>query len=396
MPKQPKVFTVATIAKLRRLGRYAVGGCSGLQLRVRESGARVWVLRILIAGQRRDLTLGCLDTISLAQARDMAWNVRHALLGGSRVNDVLANLRPAQLKPTSAKHPFVECAQILIAAKQAEWRNPKHRAQWAATLNSYAYPVLGKMDVADVEVTHVLQVLQPIWTTKVETASRLRGRMEAVLDYASAQGWRTAPNPARWKGLLDKLLPAPAKLTRVLHHPALDVQATRTLMPLLAATQGASALALRLLIFTACRAGEVRAACWHEFDWDTAVWIVPAQRMKAGREHRVPLSIQAMALLHSAPRLYPVWLFPAPRANKPISDMAMTQLMRRFNLEAVPHGFRSTFRDWAGDCTQYSREVMEAALAHSVGNQVEAAYRRKDALEKRRLLMQDWADFLLT
>jgi len=392
MPKIPKLLTVAALSKLRMPGRYAVGGCAGLHLRIRDSGARAWVLRVLVQGVRRDVTLGCPDVMSLAQAREAGTALRRALAAGCALGEALVGLRPA---PLPVAHPFADCAHALIAAKQSEWRNAKHRAQWLATLQTYAFPVLGEMDVANIEVAHVLQVLQPIWTAKIETASRLRGRIEAVLDFASAQGWRSDANPARWKGLLDKLLPAPQKLAKVVHHRALSFEAARDFMAALAAVQGTSALALRLLMLTACRAGEVRAACWDEFDMQAAVWTIPAQRMKAGRAHRVPLPSQALALLRAVPRLHDVWLFPAPRGNGPISDMAMTQLMRRMNIDAVPHGFRSTFRDWAGDCTHHPREVMEAALAHTLGNQVEAAYRRSDALQKRRVLMQDWADFLV-
>ncbi|MDR0458400.1 MAG: site-specific integrase [Burkholderiaceae bacterium] len=243
----------------------------------------------------------------------------------------------------------------------------------------------------------MLQVIEPIWTIKTETATRVRGRIEAVLDFATARGWRQDDNPARWKGLLDKVLPAPQKVRKTQHHKAMPIDDVPGFCKVLASMDGMAAQALRLLILTATRSGEVRGARWDEFDLAAGVWTIPPERMKAAVEHRVPLSRQAMKLLARVPRLDgddAGLLFPAARGAGAMSDMAMTQLMRKRGLDCVPHGFRSTFRDWAGDCTHYPRELVETALAHTVGNKVEAAYRRKDALERRRPLMQDWADFV--
>jgi integrase len=276
----------------------------------------------------------------------------------------------------------------------AGWRNPKHAQQWANSLETYAHPVMGALLVRDVELQHVMAVLEPIWQAKTETASRVRGRIEQVLDWATARGFREGPNPARWRGHLDKLLPAPAKVTRVEHHDALPVDQAPSFMARLCAAPGIGARALEFAILTAARSGEVRGTTWDEIDLDAAVWTVPADRMKAGREHRVPLSPAALALLRSLPR----WpdnplVFAAPRGGV-LSDMTLAAVLRRMKVAAVPHGFRSTFRDWAAERTHFPREVAEMALAHAIGDKVEAAYRRGDLFDKRRRLMDDWAVFL--
>jgi len=393
MPKIIRELTAAAVAKLRQPGRYSVGGADGLMLRITNVGSRLWVCRLMINGKRRDVGLGRYEQVSLSQARDAA---RALHLDVRRGIDPTTSREPMPAAPTSM-HPFKDAATEFVASKQVEWKNSKHTAQWSSTLQTYVYPVLGDMCVADIALSHVLEILQPIWVDKTETANRVRGRIEAVLDYATVQGWRSGDNPARWKGLLDKVLPTPAKLKKTKHHAAMPAHETSAFMQSLQSIHGLTALALQLLILTATRSGEARAAKWCEFDLKTGVWTIPASRMKAGRDHSVPLSTQAQRLLDEIPRFGDGtdFLFPNTRGTGVLSDMAMTQTMRRLGLKYVPHGFRSTFRDWAGDSTEYPRELAEAALAHTLQNKVEAAYRRKTALERRRALMQDWADYLL-
>lgn len=389
MPKFAKELTAAAVAKLREPGRYPVGGAAGLHLRITDSGARLWVHRIMVDGKRRDIGLGRLEDVSLSQARDAARDKSRMVRQG------IDPLPALQLAPVAkVVRTFRATAEEYVESKRDGWRNEKHRAQWTATLEAYAYPDIGEKDVGEIGIDDVLRVLRPIWTSKTETATRLRGRIESVLGYAAVRDGRSGINPASWRGVLDKILPAPDKVRTREHHPAMPISEAPAFMRALEEVGGMSALALRFLILTAARSGEVRGASWSEVDLQAGIWAVPAERMKAGAAHRVPLSTQALALLQGLPRFAGSdLLFPSPRGGQ-LADMAMTALMRRRGLAYVPHGFRSTFRDWAGDHTEYPREIVEAALAHAVGNRVEAAYRRKDALERRRPLMQDWADFL--
>jgi integrase len=292
---------------------------------------------------------------------------------------------------------FKTLAEQYIAQHEASWKNAKHSAQWASTLQSYAYPVCGHMLAADINTATVLRVLEPIWLEKTETASRLRGRIEAVLDYAIAKSLREGPNPARWKGNLALTLPAKRKISPVEHHPAVPVKDMPSFFKSLRSRDGMAARALEFLTLTAVRSGEVRGAQWNEIDLTKKIWVVPAERMKAKREHRVPLSTQAIALLKALPsKNTGALIFPSTKPTTKLSDMALTTVMRRMEIEAVPHGLRSSFRDWVGEETAYPREVAEMALAHAVGNAVEAANRRGDLFEKRRSMMQVWANFLST
>ena len=261
---------------------------------------------------------------------------------------------------------------------------------------TYAYPHFGSLLVKDVVQEHVLKALEPIWKTKTETATRLRGRIESILDWATVRKYRTGDNPARWKGHLDKLLPAPGKIPKVEHHKALPASQMPAFVKDLQTREGLAARALEFAILCASRSGEVRGAQWVEIDMGQASWVIPAERMKAGKEHRVPLSTQTLKLLKSIPKSEAGdWVFTSS-TGKPLSDMALTTVLRRMKVDAVPHGFRSTFRDWAGEMTNHPRDVAEQALAHTLENKVEAAYRRGDALEKRRLMMQEWAEFCCT
>ncbi|VUZ28996.1 Prophage integrase IntA [uncultured Comamonas sp.] len=394
MPKRAKELSAVAVSKLREPGRYSVGGVEGLQLRVTNAGSRLWIYRAVVNGKRRDIGLGYYEDVTLSQARDAAREKRRAVRLGLEV-EIGQKTSVVSSVPVKSEHFFKDVALEFIESKKDEWRNEKHRAQWVSTLATYANPVIGAMDVRDIELSHVLEILRPIWATKTETATRLRGRIESVLGYAAVHEWRSKDNPAQWRGLLDKVLPEPTKIKKTQHHKAMPAEDVPGFMRSLNDVAGGAARALELLILTATRSGEIRGARWSEIDQQAAVWTIPAERMKAGVEHRVPLSKQALAVLVKIPRIEGSdLLFPGRSSEQPISEMTLTMLMRRQGLEYVPHGFRSTFRDWGGDNTEYPREILEAALAHTLGSRVEAAYRRKDALERRRPLMQDWADFV--
>jgi integrase len=306
--------------------------------------------------------------------------------------------RAAALAAQARAKSFRDVADAYIAGHEAGWRNAKHRTQWSATLEAYAHPIMGSLPVADVDTGHVMAVLEPIWRTKAETASRLRGRIEAILDYAKARGWRSGENPARWRGHVANMLPNRAKVQPVEHHAALPWREIGGFIAALRPMDGLAAQALLLTILTAARSGEILGSRWSEIDLSEAVWTIPGSRMKAGREHRVPLSEPAMAVLHGLLPLRDAeagdWMFPGRRRGCPLSGTAMEKLLRRMGRgDLTVHGFRSTFRDWAAETTGYAREVAEAALAHTLGDKVEAAYRRGDLFEKRRRLTDDWAEF---
>lgn len=385
-------------AKLRTLtkpGVYGDGG--GLYLQVRDAERRTWIYRYTLAGKARWMGLGSEGDVSLAKAREAAMAARKLVRQG--VDPI--ERRRSERAGGAAKaglNTFAEVAEAYIAAHEASWRNPKHRQQWRNTLDTYAIPIMGKIGVAAIGTAEVTRVLEPIWRDKPETASRVRGRIEAVLDYATARGWRTGENPARWRGHLANLLPARAKIARVDHHAALAWREIGGFMGELRAGAGIGARALELTILTAARTGEVIGARWPEFDLDAAVWTVPADRMKAGREHRVPLSDAAVTILRPMMSLRDDatggFVFPGARRGKPISNMTMSATLRRMGRDTITvHGFRSAFRDWCAEATAYDRETAEAALAHALRDKVEAAYRRGDMMDKRRRLMADWATF---
>lgn len=393
MGRKATELTPLAVGRLTAPGFYFVGGVAGLALQVLPTGGRTWILRATIGGRRRDMGLGGFPDVTLAGAKEAARRAREVIREGADPIE-RAKIAKKALAAESAKAlTFKEAAEAFIAGQEAAWRNPKHRAQWGSSLEVYVYPVMGNLSVADVELAHVSRVLDPIWSTKTETASRVRGRIEQVLDWATARGYRTGLNPARWRGHLDKLLPRPSKVSKPAHHRALPPKDLGSFMESLRAAEGVGARALTFAILTAARSCEVRGATWAEIDMANQVWTVPASRMKAGREHRVPLSASAMRLLEALPRIAGSDLvFQAPRGGQ-LSDMTLSAVLRRMQVPAVPHGFRSTFRDWAAEYTAYPSEVAEMALAHTVGNKVEAAYRRGDMFEKRRRLAQDWADF---
>lgn len=396
MPRKASELTDLALRKITAPGLHAVGGVPGLQLQVTATGAKSWVLRTVIAKRRRDMGLGGYPEVSLKAAREAAREAREAVRKGL---DPIAERKAAKqaLLASAAKlTTFRQAADDFIAAHASSWANPKHIQQWRNTLATYAHPVIGPLAVGEVERAHVLKILEPIWQTKTETAQRLRGRIEQILDASFARGLIASPwqNPARWRGHLDKLLAAPTRLKKVQHHAALPLDDASPFMTRLRSQEGMGARALEFAILTAARSGEVRGATWAEIDLEAALWTVPADRMKAGREHRVPLSAPALALLKALPRMGGTeFIFPAPRGGA-LSDMTLSAVLRRMEVPAVPHGFRSTFRDWTAERTAYPSEVCEMALAHTVGNKVEAAYRRGDMFDRRRRLMDDWAAFL--
>lgn len=396
MPKKAKELGPLDVKRLVEPGLHAVGGVAGLHLQILPSGGRSWVLRIVIGGKRREVGLGGFPDVPLALAREKAREVREAVQQGRDPIAERAAARSALAAQRGAEITFDECAEKFISAKSAEWKNAKHVAQWSATLTTYASPVVGTMQVRDIELSHVVKILEKddFWTTKTETASRVRGRIEAVLDWATVRGYRKGENPARWKGHLDKVLAAPKKVQKVEHHAALPVDEIGAFMRDLREREGIAARALEVLILTAARSGEVRGMTWGEINLDEAVWLVPADRMKAKREHRVPLSARVVEVLRSLPVVAGELVFPGMREGSPLSDMTVTAVLKRMGrADLTAHGFRSSFRDWAAERTNYPREVAEMALAHTIGDKVEAAYRRGDLFEKRRRMMEDWSRF---
>jgi integrase len=394
MPKKAEELGPLAVSRLTEPGLHFVGGVAGLALQVLPSGGRSWVLRATIGDRRREMGLGGYPDVTLAKARENAREARDMIRRGVDPIETAKAARSALRASAARVITFKEAAEAYMTSQEAGWKSPKHRGQWAATLETYAYPHLRSLGVADVELPHVLQVLEPIWTTKTETASRVRGRMEMILDWATAREYRSGPNPARWRGHLDKMLAKRSKVAKVTHHPALPIDGMGPFMARLRAAEGMGARALEFAILTASRSGEVRGARWPEIDLAGRVWIVPPDRMKAGREHRVPLSDAAVTLLEKLPKMAGTDLvFPAPRGGQ-LSDMTLSAVLRRMEIAAVPHGFRSTFRDWVAERTAYPHEAAELALAHAVGNKVEAAYRRGDMFAKRLRMMDDWAAFI--
>ena len=389
MAREVRKLNPRSAAKVTEPGRHSDG--AGLYLNVTETGARSWLFMWKVGGRRREMGLGSARDVPLARARELAAECRAIIVSGRDPLQVRAEAGAAK-RPVPT---FGECADEFVATKQSEWRNEKHRAQWAMTLTKYAAP-LRKLPVDAIDTATVLSVLKPIWQAKPETASRFRGRIEQVLDAAKAQGHRTGENPARWRGHLDKLLAKRQKLRRG-HHAAMPYADVPAFLSRLRERQAesVSALALEFAILTAARSGEVLGMRWNEVDKAAKVWTVPAARMKAAREHRVPLSARALAVLEEAEKARTgEFVFPGSRGARPLSVMAMEMVLRRMNLDNVTvHGFRSAFRDWAGNETHFAREVAEAALAHVIGDAAERAYRRGDALEKRRALMEAWANY---
>lgn len=416
MPKITDELSALDVKRLAHPGGnrnvlISVGGVSGLHMQLTPKRGRSWVLRAKIGTARRDIGLGGFPAVTLAQAREKAREARDMISQGI---DPIEERKAAKAALTAAQRrglTFADATDKYLAAKLDAFKNAKHRQQWRNTLETYAKPELGEMLVQDIAVQDVLRVLQPLWTDKTETASRLRGRIEAVLSWATVAGHRTGDNPARWAGNLKELLPAPSKVAKEENQPALQIDDAPRWFAALRTREGFGARALEFLAFTALRSQEVRGALWDEIDLDKAVWIIPAVRMKMDREHRVPLSGEALALLQALPRLEgnPL-VFPAARGGQ-LSDMTLSAAMKRMHKSdiaaggagfvdreskrpAVPHGLRSTFRDWVAERTDYPGDMAEVALAHKISNAVEASYRRMDMIEKRRKMMSDWSGYL--
>jgi integrase len=395
-PKSAKELTAIQVKRLTKPSRHAVGGVPGLHLYVSQSGARSWVLRVTVGSKRRDIGLGGYPEVSLKLAKETAIKYRQMIRDGI---DPIIERKAAKAALISAQEKgitFQDAAVRCHAAKSPEFRNEKHRKDWISSLERFAYPIIGKLPIADIELPHIMQVLKPIWHEKTETATRVRQRLETVLTWAAVSGFRKGENPARWAGNLKEVLAAPSKIIKTQHYRALPWQEIGKFMPKLRSKEGIAARALEFSILTAARSGEVRGMTWNEIDLDEKLWTVPEDRIKAGRAHKVPLSQDVIKLLKSTPQFYESeYVFSAPRGGK-LSDMALAAVLRRMNVDAVPHGFRSTFKDWARSCTAYPDEVSELALAHVSNDATRAAYARDELLPKRARLMRDWAKFCNT
>ncbi|MCD1620520.1 integrase arm-type DNA-binding domain-containing protein [Salipiger manganoxidans] len=416
MPKVAEELTALDVKRLSHPGGkrnvlFSVGGVPGLHLQITPGGGRSWVLRATVGTLRRDIGLGSFPGVTLSQAREKARDARAQIDAGVDPIEERKAVKAALVAAQRRGLTFAEAVNRALAAKLDGFKNAKHRQQWENSLATYATPELGKMLVQDISTQDVLRVLQPVWMTKTETASRVRGRIEAVLSWATVAGHRTGDNPARWAGNLKELLPPPSKVAKEGNQPALALEDAARWYAALQAREGFGARALELAALTATRSQEVRGALWDEIDLDNGLWIIPAARMKMDREHRVPLSARAVELLKALPKLKdnPL-LFPAARGGQ-LSDMTLSATMKRMHeadvtengtgyldrvskRPAVPHGLRSTFRDWVAEKTSYPGDMAEVALAHRISNAVEASYRRGDMIERRRQMMADWSEFL--
>ncbi len=397
MPKKAKELTPLAVKRLHTPGLHAVGGVSGLHLQISCNGARSWIIRITVGTRRRDMGLGGFPDVQLAEARAKARAVRADVKNG--VDPVAAReaARLALKTHQRSNISFKAAAHEYVSLHASAWRNSKHKQQWRNTLETYAFPHIGNKDVRDICINDLVTILVPIWTTKTETATRLRGRIEVILAWATVRGYRTGENPAKWGGNLATILPKPKMVAEITHHPALPASEIPAFMMRLKTQKFMAAYALQFLILSAARSGEVLGATWEEINFETRVWTIPAKRMKAGKEHRVPLTFAALELLNTLPGAHlrkGGFIFKSPRGGK-LSDMAMTQLLRRMKIPAVPHGFRSTFRDWVAEKTNFSSDVAEMALAHKIPSKVEAAYRRGDLFEKRYSMMTAWSQYVL-
>jgi integrase len=393
-------LTALKVEKLSKAGMHADGG--GLYLRVTDDGTKNWVYRFMLNGRPRWMGLGPVSLYGLQEARGKALDARRLRHEGIDPIDTRRAARLRERLEAAKAMTFKQCAESYIASHRAGWRNAKHAAQWDATLATYAYPVMAALPVQAIDTGLVLKVLEPIWAEKPETASRVRGRIESILDWAKAREYRTGENPARWRGHLDKLLPARSKVAKVEHHAALPYGEIPGFMATLRAQDGVSARALEFAILAAARTGEAMGARWGEIDLSARLWAVPARRTKAGKEHRVPLSDRAVAILGEMQKLRPHrdqqdaadgFVFPGGKVGKPLSSAAFLVLLRRGRDDLTVHGFRSSFRDWASERTGFPAEVAEMALAHAVGDKVEAAYRRGDLFDNRRRLMDAWGEY---
>lgn len=416
MPKIAKELSALEVRRLSKPGWHAVGGVAGLLLQIKPPNhagvatSRSWILRVQVAGQRQPIGLGSYPQVTLAEAREQARKLSLEAKGGVNLLARKRAQKSALIAAASKNKTFRDCAEAYMEAHASDYTNEKHRKQWSSTIETYAYPLIGRLLVSDITMRHVLDVLLQetthrdgssgkLWHTKPETAKRLLDRIRIVLDYATVNEYRTGNNPAIWRGYLDTQLPSPRGLKSAKHQPALPYQRIGDFMVHLRRNSSVSARALEFLILTSVRSGSLRQAVWSEIDFTQRLWIIPAAHTKAKREHRVPLPDRAIELLHiMRARGASEFIFPSP-TGRALSDMAFSQLMRgmkergEFQGDAVPHGFRSTFRDWAAEQTDYPDEIRKVASMHSIGDGVKERYQRTDLLEKRRRLMSDWADF---
>lgn len=415
MPRPLGKLTALQVNKFNKPGLYGDGG--GLTLQITKAGVKSWLFRYMIDGKPYAMGLGPTHTVSLAEAREKALAARKLILDGLNPLEVKKQQKQTLLLERAKTMTFDACAKAYIEAHQASWRNAKHRDQWTSTIASYASPVFGSLAVAEIDTALVMKCLSPIWTTKTETASRLRGRIQSILDWATTSGYRQGENPARWSGHLENLLAKVPKAARTKNHPSLPWQKVGDFINGLSQRVGIAASALHFTILTACRSGEVRGAKWSEINLQDKVWTIPAARMKAGVEHQVPLSEGAMNILTAMERHrknagedaskaeMDELVFPG-RTNQPLSDMSLTAVIRRMNEEAdkplwvdakgqpiTVHGFRATFRMWCAEATNFPREVAEHALAHRLPDEVERAYQRGTQFAKRQALMQAWFEY---
>jgi integrase len=393
MPLNLNKLSALAVTRTSKPGYYGDGG--GLWLQVAKSGSKSWIFRFKVAGRQREMGLGGLITVDLARARVLARECRTLLLDGKDPIEARKTVRLADALERARAMTFDQCAAAYIDAHRSSWKNAKHADQWKNTLSTYASPIIGALPVADVDTDLLVKVLSPIWKAKTETATRVRGRIESILDWATVSQFRQGDNPARWRGHLENLLANPNKIAPVRNHPVLPWREVPAFMALLAQCKGVAARAAEFAILTAARSGEVRGGSWEEVDLAARLWTIPADRMKAGREHRVPLSTTAVALL-TAIQPQKGLIFPGRSDSLALSDMSLTAVLRRMGRSDITiHGFRSSFRDWCAEAVgnSFPREVCEHALAHSLPDRVEAAYRRGDLLEKRVLLMQAWASY---
>lgn len=401
MKRQIERLNALQVSKLAVPGYYCDG--SGLYLQVSPSGSKSWIFRYVLAGKSREMGLGSFQAFKLAAARERAKDQCRLLADGIDPIDARREKLRRKRLEDSRIITFDTAAESFIETNSPSWRNAKHGDQWRNSLASYASPVIGNLAVSSIEVDHILRILKPIWTTKTETATRVRGRIEKILDWAKAQSFRSGDNPAAWKGHLSAVLPAPSLVAKATNHAALPWAEIAEFMKLLRAMPGAGARAMRLIIFTATRTSEVLNATWQEFDLTSGIWVIPKERMKAFKEFRVPLSDAAIAVLEEAKALggpdtcsRTDFVFPG-KPGRALSNMACLQTLKRMGRhDLTVHGFRSTFRDWASEATNHPHDVSEMALAHTIKDKSEAAYRRGDLLEKRRALMADWAKHCAT
>ncbi|MDA7568642.1 integrase arm-type DNA-binding domain-containing protein [Emcibacteraceae bacterium] len=393
MAKQINKLTDRGIKAQDKPGRYADG--NGLYLQVGKSGAKSWIFRFMLDSNSREMGLGPIRIITLSQAREEANYCKNLLRSG--IDPIRARDERIAVEKESNKEmlSFQKCTEGYLKAHSASWRSARHAEIWHSSVKRFAYPIIGPIHVNKIERGHIMNILDPIWREKTETASRLRGRLESILNWATVQEYRKGDNPARWRGYLDQLLPKPSEIHTVKHFPALPYREINSFMNKLRQREAQSALCLRLIILTATRSGEARGAKWGEFDLAKAEWTIPAERMKAKKEHVIPLSAEAVSIVQSLPHMSRSdYLFPSSRSLKPLSDVVFKKLMERMNVSNITtHGFRSTFRDWAAEQTSFPREVIENALSHQLKDKAEAAYFRSNLLDKRRELMDKWADY---